>query len=72
MNFTAGFAKEVDAVNAHLSRYEQIKKFRLLPRELTQDAGELTPTLKLKRRVIDQVYGELIEGMYAEGGGKGE
>jgi long-chain acyl-CoA synthetase len=49
-----------------LARYETVKKFRLLPRPFTQEAGEITPTLKLKRKVISQRYGELIEKMYQE------
>lgn len=56
---------EVESTNGRLSRYEQIKKFRLLPRELTHEAGELTPTLKTKRKVIDANYAQLIEEMYA-------
>ncbi|MEA3136017.1 MAG: long-chain acyl-CoA synthetase [Thermoplasmata archaeon] len=46
------FEREVEAVNAHLSRYEQIKKFWILPAEWTVESGELTPSLKLKRRII--------------------
>ena len=42
----------VDAVNAERSRYEQIKRFAILPRDFTMDEDELTPTLKLKRRVV--------------------
>ena len=42
----------VDGVNAERSRYEQIKRFAILPRDFTMDDGELTPTLKLKRRVV--------------------
>jgi long-chain acyl-CoA synthetase len=57
----------VEARNATLAPYERIKKFRILPRDLTQEAGEITPTLKVKRRVVTERYGELIDEMYAEG-----
>lgn len=56
----------VDEVNDKLARYEQVKKFTLLPRELSQEEGELTPTLKLKRRVINDRYHAEIEQMYLE------
>jgi long-chain acyl-CoA synthetase len=46
------FEREVEAVNARLSRYEQIKKFWVLPAEWTVESGELTPSMKLKRRII--------------------
>ena len=52
--------------NRALAPYEQIKKFRLLPRDLSQEAGELTPTLKIKRKVIVESYADLIEEMYSE------
>ncbi|HEV8374925.1 MAG TPA: long-chain fatty acid--CoA ligase [Candidatus Polarisedimenticolia bacterium] len=51
---------------AGLPSYETVKKFRLLPRELSQGEGELTPTLKLKRRVIEAKYSDLIASMYNE------
>lgn len=60
------FQKEIDRVNAPLGRWEQIKYFKVLPNEFTQETGELTPTLKLKRRIIDQKYKDLIEAMYQE------
>ncbi|HYK06542.1 MAG TPA: long-chain fatty acid--CoA ligase [Gaiellaceae bacterium] len=56
----------VDGVNAERSRYEQVKRFTILPRDFTMDAEELTPTLKLKRRVVAEHFGaelgELYEG----------
>ena len=55
-----------------LAGYEQIKRFTLLPRELTQDAGEVTPTLKVKRRVVEQRYREDIDAMYAAAEGRGD
>ena len=45
--------------------YERIRKVALLPHEFTIDGGELTPTLKVKRKVIDDRYGELIEELYS-------
>ncbi|MGQ9495017.1 MAG: AMP-dependent synthetase/ligase [Thermoanaerobaculaceae bacterium] len=57
----------VDQVNRNLARFETIKKFRLLSEPFTMDGGELTPTLKVKRRVILQRFAHIIEAMYAEG-----
>lgn len=57
----------VDAANERLSRPEQVKKFRLLPTEWTPESEELTPTLKLKRRVVNDKYADLVDEMYAEG-----
>ena len=54
----------VAAVNAGQPAYEQIKRYRLLPAELSIDGGELTPTLKVKRRVIAEKWGDLIDELY--------
>ena len=45
-------------------RFERIQKVALLPREFTLEAGELTPTLKVKRRVIEQKYKDVIDRIY--------
>jgi long-subunit acyl-CoA synthetase (AMP-forming) len=63
--FRAYLERQVEAVNQDLARYESIKRFAILPQELSIDGGELTPTLKLKRRVIGEKYRETIEGLYA-------
>jgi long-chain acyl-CoA synthetase len=60
----AHFAAAIDAVNAGLAQFERIKKFTLLDREFTIAAGELTPTLKVKRRVIEEKYRRVIDEMY--------
>ncbi|WP_266365355.1 AMP-dependent synthetase/ligase [Tellurirhabdus rosea] len=68
INDESVFKKIKEAVqqyNQHFNPVEQIKKFRLLPKEWTIEGGELTPTLKLKRRVILERYGSLVAGMYA-------
>ena len=54
----------VDGVNSELSRFEQIKRFRVLPRDFTAEDGEVTPTLKLKRRVVEQHFSTEIEQLY--------
>lgn len=56
----------VETVNARRSRVEQIKKWRVLPDDLTIARGELTPTLKVKRAVVIQHHAELIEELYAD------
>jgi long-chain acyl-CoA synthetase len=57
--------KIVDAVNAELSRYEQIKRFHILPRDFSADEDEVTPTLKLKRRVVAEHFADEIEALYS-------
>jgi long-chain acyl-CoA synthetase len=58
----------VDAANARLSRPEQVKKWRLLPVEWTAESAELTPTLKLKRRVVHEKYADVLADLYSEHG----
>ncbi len=60
------YRRRIEAKMAGLPHYETVKQFRLLPRELTQENGEMTPTLKIKRRVIAEKYAGLIESMYRE------
>jgi long-chain acyl-CoA synthetase len=57
---------EVQKVNAELSRVEQVRKFVILPTRLYEEEGEVTPTMKVKRRVVHEKYGELIEQLYRE------
>jgi long-chain acyl-CoA synthetase len=57
--------REVARVNAKLARVEQVRKFRLIEQKLTAEDEELTPTMKLKRRLVNEKYRDLIEGMYA-------
>jgi long-chain acyl-CoA synthetase len=54
----------VDGVNAERSRYEQIKKFVILPRDFTMEQDEVTPTLKLKRRAIMKNFADSVDGLY--------
>ena len=56
----------VDKVNGTLANFETIKKFALVPDEWSLETGELTPSLKLKRRVIQEKYAALVDGFYAE------
>ncbi len=54
----------VKTTNAGLAKYEQIKKYTVLPLMLSIDDGTLTPTLKVKRRIVEQNYTDLIEELY--------
>lgn len=56
--------KDVDKVNDGLSRVEQIKKFTIIPKKLYEEDGEVTPTMKVKRKVINEQFNDLIEAMY--------
>jgi long-chain acyl-CoA synthetase len=55
----------VEGVNAELSRYEQIKRYAILPRDFSAEEGEVTPTLKLKRRVCQEHFAAEIEALYS-------
>jgi len=61
----AAVAADVEAVNARFARIEQIKRFALLERDFSLEAGELTPTLKIKRNVVLEHFGDRIEALYA-------
>lgn len=58
------FQRQIEAHTAGLAQYEKVKKFALLDHELTVENGELTPTLKTKRRVVDEKYRDIIDGLY--------
>ncbi len=60
------FQPIVDAANAELASFEQVKRFVLLPTQFSIDSGELTPTLKLKRRVVTERWQDAIEGIYRD------
>lgn len=62
------FKRQIDAATAGLAQFERIKKFALLDHELTVENGELTPTLKIKRRVVEEKYRNVIDGMYGDSG----
>ncbi len=59
-------AKEVESVNKTLSQVETIKKFSLIPRKLYEEEGDITPTRKIKRKVIEKKYKDLIEKLYKD------
>lgn len=59
------YEEKVAALNRTLARFEQIKRFALLPRPFTIEGGEITPTLKMRRRAVAEKYRELLEALYA-------
>jgi len=56
--------QEVDKVNETIARVEQIKKFTILPKKLYEEDGEVTPTMKVKRKYVNETFSDLIEAMY--------
>jgi long-chain acyl-CoA synthetase len=62
--------KDIDAVNQKFARIEQIKRFAILPRDLSQEEGELTPTLKVKRSVVYKKYGPNVDALYESASGE--
>ena len=60
------FQTEIDRFNQNLDRQEKIRRFALLPRDFTIDADEITPSLKVKRKVIDKKYKEIIDQLYVD------
>jgi long-chain acyl-CoA synthetase len=61
----AEIQRAVEAVNATVGPVEQVKRFEILPRDLSQENGELTPTMKVKRGVVGERYADRIEALYA-------
>jgi long-chain acyl-CoA synthetase len=57
--------KEVDRANSRYAPVEQVKKFEILPHDLSQETGELTPTLKVKRNVVAEKYAAVLDSLYA-------
>jgi long-subunit acyl-CoA synthetase (AMP-forming) len=62
--FTAYLQREINGVNQRLARVQTVKRFAILSAELSIEGGELTPTMKLRRKVIAEKYGEVIEQLY--------
>jgi long-chain acyl-CoA synthetase len=62
----AHYAAIVGDVNAHLANFETIKRFRVVAEEWSQDSGELTPSMKLKRRVLKERYASVVASLYAD------
>jgi long-chain acyl-CoA synthetase len=61
----ASIMAHVDQINAKFARVEQVKKIEILPRDLSQETGELTPTMKVKRNVVAEKYADEIESLYS-------
>jgi long-chain acyl-CoA synthetase len=59
--------KAVDEVNSHVGRVEQIKKFKILDHDFSQETGEMTPSLKVKRNVVNEKYADLVDQVYGAG-----
>ena len=58
--------QEIDRANAKYAQVEQVKKFAILDHDLSQATGELTPTLKVKRNVVNEKYASILDALYDE------
>ena len=61
---TAAVGKVVATLNSHEPPYNQLKRFHVMDHDFTQESGELTPTLKVKRKACTQRYQAILDGMY--------
>jgi len=59
-------AAEIERQTGHFSRFEKVKKFRVIPSDFTIETGELTPSLKVRKKIIAEKYANLIDEMYLE------
>jgi long-chain acyl-CoA synthetase len=57
---------EIEERNRQLASYETVKQFRILPADLSVEGGELTPTSKIRRRVVYEKYASLLDDMYRD------
>jgi long-chain acyl-CoA synthetase len=62
----AAVQEAIDRVNGEVGRVEQIKKFKILPHDLSQETGELTPTLKVKRNVVNEKFAGEVDALYSQ------
>jgi long-chain acyl-CoA synthetase len=60
------FKAEIDRATPNLASYEKVKRIALLDRDFEIDKGEITPTLKVKRNIVEQQYRSLIDALYEE------
>ena len=60
------YRKEIDRIQKDLPTYEKVRRFELLSQALTVEGGEITPTMKVKRKVVEEKFGALIEKMYED------
>ena len=58
------FEKEISGIQKNLANYERIRKFSILEKPFTIESGEITPSLKIKRKFVEERYADLIDGMY--------
>jgi long-chain acyl-CoA synthetase len=60
------FERQIESLTPDLAKYEKVKRVALLENEFTIEGGELTPTLKVKRRVVDEKFRNVIDSIYEE------